>query len=141
MKKKTIRIAKEKNIPSLEVTITNGEDVIDFSYNHKKVEEQGIYGIGSTTKFLSSVLIFKLIEDEKLNIDDKVTDYINLTQPIVGIENLTIKNLLNHTSGLSDYTKNPDWITRVMNNNAPKNFEEKMLLVTDTMENNSSFFI
>ena len=139
IEKKVVRIAKHKNIPSLEVTITNGEDVIDFNYNHKEVEKQDIYGIGSTTKFLSAVLIFKLIEDEKLNIDDKVTDYVNLTQPIAGIENLTIKNLLNHTSGLSDYTKNPDWITSVMNNNAPKTFEEKILLVSGIMENIDSF--
>ena len=139
IEKKVVKIAKDKNIPSLELTITTDNEVVDFNYNHKEVEKQDIYGIGSTTKFLSSVLIFKLIEDEKLNINDKVTDNVNLTQPIAGIESLTIKNLLSHTSGLSDYTKNPDWITRVMNNNAPRTFEEKMLLVSDTMENTGSF--
>ncbi|WP_108869326.1 serine hydrolase domain-containing protein [Aquimarina aquimarini] len=139
IEKKVIKIAKSKNIPSLELTITTEQDVIDFNYNHKEVEKQSIYGIGSTTKFLSSVLIFKLIENEKLKINDKVTDYVNLTQPITGIENLTIKNLLNHTSSLSDYTKNPDWITSVMNNNAPKTFEEKILLINDTTENSGSF--
>ena len=139
IEKKVIRIAKEKNIPSLEVTITNGEDVIDFNYKHKEVEKQNIYGIGSTTKFLSSIFVFKLIEDEKLKIDDKVTDYINLTQSITGIENLTVKNLLNHTSDLSDYTKNPDWIANVMSNNAPKTFEEKILLINDTTENSGRF--
>lgn len=139
IEKKVVRIAKDKNIPSLELTITTEQDVIDFNYNHKEVEKQNIYGIGSTTKFLSSVLIFKLIEDEKLKIDDKVTNYVNLTQSITGIENLTVKNLLNHTSGLSDYTKNPDWITSVMNSNAPKTFEEKVLLINDTTENSGSF--
>lgn len=139
IERKVIRMAKEKKIPSLEVTINNGEDIIHFNYNHKEVEKQDIYGIGSTTKFLSAVLIFKLIEDEKLKIDDKVTDHINLTQPIAGIEKLTIKNLLNHTSGLSDYTKNPDWIKRVINNNAPKTFEEKILLVSNTMRYSGSF--
>ncbi len=139
IEKKVVRIAKDKNIPSLEVTITKGEEFIDFNYNHKEVQKQVIYGVGSTTKFLSSILIFKLIEDKKLNINDKVTDYISLTQSIAGIENLTVKNLLNHTSGLSDYTKNPDWITSVMNNNAPKTFEKKILLVNDTLENNGSF--
>ncbi len=139
IKKKVIKIAKNKNIPSLELTITTEQDVINFNYNHKDVEKQSVYGIGSTTKFLSAVLIFKLIEDEKLKIDDKVTDYVNLTQPIIGIENLTIKNLLNHTSGLSDYTKNPDWIASVMNSSAPKNFEKKILLVNDTTENSDTF--
>lgn len=139
IEKKVIRIAKEKNIPSLQVTINIGDDIVDFNYSHKEVEKQNIYGIGSTTKFLTSVLIFKLIEDEKLDIDAKVTEYLNLTQPIVGIEKLTIKNLLNHTSGLSDYTKNPDWITRVINKNAPKKFEEKILLINDTIKNSGVF--
>jgi len=118
IEKKVIKIAKDKNIPSLELTITTGKDVLDFNYNHKDVEKQSIYGIGSSTKFLSSVLIFKLIEDNKLKLEDNVTDYINLTQPITGVENLTIKNLLNHTSGLSDYTK---------------------LLINDSTENSGSF--
>ena len=108
IEKRVVSIAKDKNIPSLELTITTEQDVINFNYNHKEVKKQSIYGIGSATKFLSAVLIFKLIEDENLNLNDKFTDYVNLSQPIVGIENLTVKNLLNHTSGLSDYTKNPD---------------------------------
>lgn len=136
---KVIKIAKDRNIPSLELTIKTEKYFIDFNYNHKEVEKQSIYGIGSSTKFLSAVLIFKLIEDGKLKIEDKVTDYINLNQPITGIEDLTVKNLLNHTSGLSDYTKNPDWITRVMNGNAPKTFDEKVLLINDTTEISDSF--
>jgi len=139
IKKKVIRIAKNKNIPSLELTITRGKDVLDLNYHHKEVKKQNIYGIGSTSKYLSSVLIFKLIEDKKLTLNDKVTDYVNLTRKITGIENLTVKNLLNHTSGLSDYTKNPDWMKNVMNNNAPKTFEEKVLLIEDTTKNSGSF--
>ncbi len=136
---KVVRIAKDKNIPSLELTISTEQDVISFNYNHKEVKKQNIYGIGSTTKFLSSILIFKLIEDGKLKIEDKVTDYINLAQPIAGIESLTVKSLLNHTSGLSDYTKNPDWITSVMNNKTPKAFEDKMMFINNETENNGSF--
>lgn len=139
IEKKVIEIAKDKNIPTLAVTITSGEDFIDFSYQNTEVENQNIYGIGSVTKFLVSVFLFKLIEEQELNIDDNVTDYVNLTQPISGIESLTIKNLLNHTSGLSDYTQHPDWLPSVLNNNAPSNFEEKMLLVNDTLENTGSF--
>ena len=139
IEKKVVRIAKDKNIPSLELTITTENDVVDFNYNHQEVKKQAIYGIGSTTKYLSAVAIFKLIQDKKLKINDKVADYVTLTRPITGIENLTIKNLLNHTSGLSDYTKNPDWITRVMNDNSPKTFEEKVLLINDTLESRGSF--
>ncbi len=139
IEKRVLRIAKDKNIPSLELTITTEKGVLNFRYNHKEVKEQNIYGIGSTTKYLSAILIFKLIEDKRLNLNDKVTNYVNLTRQITGIENLTVKNLLNHTSGLSDYTKNPDWMKSVMNNNAPKTFDEKVLLIEDTLKNSGSF--
>ena len=139
IEKKVIRIAKDKNIPSLELTITTGKDVLDLNYHNKEVKKQNIYGIGSTTKYISAVMIFKLIEDNKLNLNDKVTDYVNLTRQIKGLENLTVKNLLNHTSGLSDYTQNPDWMKSVMNNSAPKTFEEKVLLIEDSTKNSDSF--
>ncbi|MEE9430082.1 MAG: serine hydrolase [Melioribacteraceae bacterium] len=139
IERKVIRIAKDKNIPSLELTITTEKDILDFSYNHKEVKKQNIYGVGSTTKYLSSVLIFKLIENKRLNINDKITDYVNLTRQIIGVENLTVKNLLNHTSGLSDYTQNPEWMKSLMDNNAPITFEEKVLFIEDTTINSGSF--
>ena len=139
IEEKVIQIAKDKNIPSLELTITTEKDVLDFNYNHKEVKRQSIYGIGSTTKYLSVVLIFKLIEGKKLNINDKVTVYVNISEKIAGMENLTVQNLLNHTSGLSDYTQNPDWMKSVINNKAPRTFEEKVLLIEDSTKNSGIF--
>ena len=139
IEKKVTRIAKEKNIPSLEVQISRNEDVTHFQYHHKKVEKQDVYGIGSTTKLLSSVLIFKLIEDEKLRLNDKITEHFKLEPTITGIEKITVKHLLNHTSGLSDYTKNPEWIKAVMNANAPDIFGDKLKLVNDSLNNYGSF--
>lgn len=139
IEKKVAKIAKEKNIPSLELTVTTEKNVLNFNYHHKDVAKQNIYGIGSTTKFLSAVLVFKLIENQTININDKVTDYVDIANSINGIENLTIKNLLNHTSGLSDYTKNPVWIIKVTNNEAPKTFEEKLVLINSKLENSGNF--
>lgn len=139
IEKKVSSIAKDRNIPSLEYTITTEEGKVDFKYHHKEVTKQNIYGVGSTTKFLSAVLIFKLIEDNKLSLDAKVSDYVPFAKQITGAEDLTIKNLLNHSSGLHDYTKNPDWMKSVMENNAPKTFQEKVLLIADATENGGSF--
>lgn len=139
IEKKVVKLAKEREIPSLELTITKGKDILNFDYHHKDVEKQNIYGIGSATKFISAVLVFELIEKNKIDINKKVTDYVHSTNRIDGIENLTIKNLLNHTSGLSDYTKSPDWITRVTNQDAPKTFEEKLKLINSKLENSGNF--
>ncbi len=139
IEKKVIKIAKNRNIPSLQLTLRTEDDLVDFNYNHNEVKEQTLYGIGSATKYLSAVLIFKLIEDKTLELNHKVSDYITLDKPITGFESLTIKNLLNHTSGLSDYTKNPKWMESVMKNNAPKTFEEKISLINGTLENIGNF--
>lgn len=139
IEKKVIAIAKNKNIPSLELTISFGKDILNFNYHNKKVKKQTVYGIGSATKFLSAVLIFKLIENKKLSLNDKVTDYIKLRRKIAGMEKLTVKNLMNHTSGLYDYTQNPQWMKSIMNNDAPKTFEEKVLLIGDSTKNSGHF--
>ena len=129
IEKKITKIAKKKNLPALEVSISTTNESVDFKYSNDEVEEQKIFGIGSATKFLTAVLIFELIEDGKLKLDDQVSNYMISPSEISGFENITIRNLLTHTSGLPDYTKNPDWITRVMNGEAPNLFEEKVLLI------------
>lgn len=43
--------------------------------------------------------VMMLIEDKKITLDDKITDFI----PSLPYPGITIKNLLNHTSGLPDY--------------------------------------
>jgi CubicO group peptidase (beta-lactamase class C family) len=69
------------------------------------------YFIASTTKLYTTALILKLRADRKLNLDDKICNYID--KPILtGLhsykgkdysEELTVKHLLSHTSGLPDY--------------------------------------
>lgn len=61
------------------------------------------FGIGSDTKTFTAVLIFKLIDDGELSLSDKLSDLL----PGVVNENIsgeiTIQQLLNHSSGLNDY--------------------------------------
>jgi CubicO group peptidase (beta-lactamase class C family) len=139
IEKKIFKIAKSRNIPALELTITTENEVVELNYTHKEVKKQNIYGVGSTTKYLTAVAIFKLVEDQKLSLDDKVSDYIKLSRPIKGFENLSIKQLLNHTSGLTDYTKNSHWMQNLMKSNAPKTFEEKTALISNALENSGKF--
>lgn len=59
------------------------------------------YKIGSITKMFTSVMIFQLIEKRKLNLDTKLSEFF---PEIKNSKNITIKNLLNHTSGIYNYT-------------------------------------
>lgn len=134
-----IKIAKDKNIPSLEVAINTESDSVNFAYSHPDVERQEVYGVGSTTKLLAAILIFKLIEEDKLDLDDFITEYIDSVDHIENIQRVTVRNLLNHTSGLSDYSKHPTWIQRIIDEDPPINFEQKILLVDSSLSNTGTF--
>ena len=129
IEKKVIEIAKQNNLPSLAVSLSIEGKEVNFDYHHKKVKSQSLYGIGSTSKLLSAVMVLRLVEEQKLSLEDELIKYIPSMDHVDRINGLTIKNLLNHTSGLPDYTKNPLWIESVTMDNAPNTFEEKIALV------------
>jgi len=69
------------------------------------------YFIASTTKLFTTALILRLRAEGALNLDDKISKYLDQST-LNGLhvfngreysDELTIKHLLSHTSGLSDY--------------------------------------
>lgn len=58
------------------------------------------YYIGSISKLFTATLIFKLIEQGKLDLNDKLSNFF---PKIPNAKKITIKNLLEHSSGLGDY--------------------------------------
>jgi len=66
-----------------------------------------LYDIGSNTKSMTSALILLLEEENELSIDDTLYTYINPVEHVpFGI---TIKQLLQHQSGLASFTDHPDF--------------------------------
>jgi CubicO group peptidase (beta-lactamase class C family) len=68
----------------------------------EKLNENSIFELASVSKQFTAMGIMILKEKGKLNLDDDFTKYIPELSDYKGI---TIKNLLNHTSGLADYEK------------------------------------
>ena len=67
------------------------------------------YRIGSITKTFTAVMIFQLIDEKKLSLDTKLSKFF---PQMPNADRITIANLLNHTSGLSDHVnENRDWVT------------------------------
>lgn len=65
------------------------------------------FRIGSVTKQFTAALILQLVEEGKLKLDGKLTDYLPDYRKDTG-DKVTIHQLLNHTSGIPSYT-NPAW--------------------------------
>lgn len=80
--------------------------LLDIQYNAETK-----YQIGSITKLVTATLIFKLIEDGKLRLDDPISKFYPNVPNSKGIN---IKNLMNHSSGLGDFLEKKDntsWLT------------------------------
>lgn len=64
--------------------------------------KNSVYQVGSITKLFTSVLIFKLIESNKLSPDTRLSEFFPTIQYS---DKITIRNLLEHSSGLNNYVK------------------------------------
>src|SRR5262249_43364031 len=65
-----------------------------------------VYEIGSLTKQFTATAITRLVEQGKLKLDDPISRY--LAYPLQGHQ-VTVQNLLTHTSGIHNYTAKPEW--------------------------------
>lgn len=105
-------VMTEYGIPGLALAIIKGDQVLHRkNYGFANLEHQvpvsdaSIFRVYSLTKPIISVGVFQLIEDGKLNLDDKISKYV----PSLPSEwmNIQIKHLLTHSSGLPDMSSIP----------------------------------
>jgi D-alanyl-D-alanine carboxypeptidase len=81
-----------------------------------KMDPFSISRIGSFTKMFFSVVILKLVDQNLLNLDDKIDQYIpaEMKKNIANADTATIRQILNHTSGIindsGEINNSLDWI-------------------------------
>lgn len=64
------------------------------------------FRLGSITKQFTSMLIMQLVQEGKIKLDGKLSEYLPYYRKDTG-EKVTIHNLLTHTSGIPSYTSLP----------------------------------
>src|SRR5437867_2981639 len=70
------------------------------------------FRLGSITKQFTATLILQLVEQGKIRLDGKITDYLQDYRQDTGAK-VTIHNLLSHTSGIPSYTSLPGFFQNV----------------------------
>ncbi|KFF05824.1 serine hydrolase domain-containing protein [Flavobacterium reichenbachii] len=65
------------------------------------------YRIGSISKTFTASLIFKAVEENKINLNQTIDRYF---PTIKNAKTITVSNLLNHRSGIHDFTNDPDYL-------------------------------
>lgn len=65
--------------------------------------------LGSLTKQFTALIIMQLVQERKIQLDKKITDYLDYYRKDTG-DKVTIDQLLTHTSGIPSYTSKPDFL-------------------------------
>ncbi|RZJ69202.1 MAG: class A beta-lactamase-related serine hydrolase [Flavobacterium sp.] len=73
--------------------------------NNTKATPQTKYKIGSITKMFTAAMIFQLIEEKKLKLDTKLSEFF---PEFKNANKINIASLLNHKSGIYNYTNDPE---------------------------------
>ncbi len=77
----------------------------------RPVTPHSVFRIGSLTKQFTAAAIMRLVEQGRINLDDPLTRHLP-DYPMQG-RTVTVRQLLNHTSGIRSYTGMPAWGMRM----------------------------
>ncbi|HEY7031504.1 MAG TPA: serine hydrolase domain-containing protein [Thermomicrobiales bacterium] len=102
----------DRNLPGIALRVERGDEVVfDGAAGLASREHQtpltpaDRFGVGSITKPFTAVLVLQLVDEEVLALDDTVSRWLD--DPVVAripyVDRITLRQLLNHTSGVYDY--------------------------------------
>ncbi|HEY3390244.1 MAG TPA: serine hydrolase domain-containing protein, partial [Prolixibacteraceae bacterium] len=82
------------------------------------------YRVGSISKMFTSTMIFQLIEEGKLKLTTTLDTYF---PKLPNANKITISNLLNHRSGIHNFTEDPAYLTWMVQ---PKTQDEMLAIIS-----------
>ena len=104
----------ESRAPSASFAVIRGNDTLAYGAHGladvdawRAPNATTIYEIGSITKQFTSAAVMKLVEQGRVKLDDDLSKYVPQF-PLQG-KKVSIRQLLNHTSGIHSYTSSPEW--------------------------------
>jgi D-alanyl-D-alanine carboxypeptidase len=127
--KDILNIARTSHLPTLQILMTVPGDTLRLNYVDPHVNDVDIYGIGSTTKLLVAVMVMDLVEQDLLKLTDPASRFLENCTENEFLKGISVRDLLQHTSGIQDYTRDKNWGTLVWKNQTPATFEERRQLI------------
>jgi D-alanyl-D-alanine carboxypeptidase len=104
----------ESRAPSASFAVIRGSDTLAYGAHGlanvdawRAPSATTIYEIGSITKQFTSAAVMKLVDQGRVALDDDLSKYVPQF-PLQG-KKVSIRQLLNHTSGIRSYTSSPGW--------------------------------
>lgn len=110
-------------IPGAQVVVKNDDGWFYYSGGYAKVETEesfksgGVAWLFSITKTYTATLVMLQVEANKINPDSLISKYLSddILSKISGHEKITVRMLLNHTSGIVNVTELPEFVVGQLN--------------------------
>ena len=74
------------------------------------ITEDTIFQLASISKTFTGTAVMLLVRQGKLSLEDRITKYF---PELTAYEGVTVRHLLNHTSGIPDYFDDADWFVHI----------------------------
>ncbi|HZK94763.1 MAG TPA: serine hydrolase domain-containing protein, partial [Prolixibacteraceae bacterium] len=121
---------KEKALGSVTLS-KNGNVIYSRAIGYSSIKDAGKipstiltkYRIGSITKMFTTTMIFQLVEEGKLKLTTTLDAYF---PKLPNANKITIGNLLNHHSGLHNFTNEPEYMSYMTQ---PKTQDEMLAIL------------
>ena len=122
-----------KNSFGASLRVERGDGEVLFNSAGGNMDINTKYFIASTTKLFTTAIIFKLIFEKKLSLEDTLSKFLG-TKTISGLNvfkgkdyssQITIRQLLAHTSGIPDYFSGKDSSGKSLESKLLNEFDEK----------------
>jgi D-alanyl-D-alanine carboxypeptidase len=122
---------KNKAMGSLALS-KNGKTIYRKSIGYSLISQNGNkvagsftkYRIGSISKMFTATILFQLIEEGKLKLETPLDTYF---PTLPNASKITVANLLNHRSGLHNFTSDPDYLSWMT---GPKTHDELIAVIS-----------
>ncbi|MFD8723690.1 serine hydrolase domain-containing protein [Streptomyces sp. NPDC059629] len=120
--------------PGVVVRVSDGRKTISLARQagwtrpDHKLSADDQFRMGSNTKTMVGLLVLQLVAEHKVSLQDRVEKWLPGLVP--GGGNITLKMLLNHTSGLFDYINDPGILARVTGADTSSVTPEELLAVS-----------
>ena len=111
------------NVPGAVLAVTLGEDSAALSYGvtdliePTPVTEAANFRIGSVTKTVTSAVMLQLVDEGLVDLDERVNTYLpdwTNAAAAAEAEDITLRQLLQHTSGFADYAVDPAFYVQAL---------------------------
>ena len=102
-----VRAIRELGVPGVLLFVRQGEKRFKASTGiadiatRRRLRGNEVWRVASVTKIVTAVIVQRLASSSMINLDDKISKHLLGVVPLA--DKISIRHLLNHTSGIPDY--------------------------------------